>query len=350
MKSTSPILTLSAIALLNSIFYIYPKTALAEDEFDIQKAADKACAFMSGHQRLDPEILQIIEKATLGVDVGNYNQIAIDLDKQLLKQCPKAYITFQHRNIINNPLLQAINPFANPLGNSSAIPSLNSSSIANPLGNSSPTPLTSPNANPTVNPNTTSLANSSATPSANSNSLAISSFNSSDLSLNPSDVTSLNPSVTSSENFNTDSLENPSTIPSGKKHSATPSVTPNATQPDRAKNNSSSQIGDRQEIAKYDEAIRQNPKDVKLYLARGKARYDRQNYQEALADYTEAIRLEPKNPIGYSNRALVKNYLGDKQGTIADLQIAAKLFEANGDRDNHQKVLGLLQQIQANSN
>jgi tetratricopeptide (TPR) repeat protein len=298
MKSKRLIFSLSSIALLNTIYYFYPKTALAEAEIDIQKAADKACAFMSGRQRLDPEILQLLEKVTLGVDVGNYNQIAIDLDKQLLKQCPKAYITFQQRNIINNPLvknnlLQSINPLANPSGNSSTIPS------GNPIPNSLGNPSTIPSGNSSVNPS--------------ENPVAIPSLNPSDLSsLNSGDISALSPSTN---------------------------------QPDRTKVNSSSQTSNQQEMAKYDEAIRQNPKDVKFYLARGKARYDRKNYQEALADYTEAIRLEPKNPIGYANRGLAKNYLGDKQGTIADLQIAAKLFEANGDRDNHQKVLKLLQQI-----
>lgn len=307
MQSKHLIFLFSSIALLNTTYYFYPKTVLAEPEIDIQKAADKACAVMSGQQRLDPEIFQLLEKATLGVEVGNYNQIAIDLDKLLLKQCPKAYLTFQQRNIINNPLLknnlfQAINPLANLLGNPLAI--LSGNPLANPLGNSSATPSGNPNTTPSGNPSTAKTSE---------NPVAIP-------SLNPSDISSVNLSDISSGN-------------SG------------ATQPDRSKINSSSQTNNQQEIAKYDEAIRQNPNDAKVYLARGKDRYDRQNYQEALADYTEAIRLEPKNPLGYANRALVKNYLGDKQGTIADLQIAAKLFEANGDRDNHQKILNLLQQI-----
>jgi tetratricopeptide (TPR) repeat protein len=248
MKSTRLIFILRAIALLNIVYSCYPKTVLAE--IDIQQAADKACAVMSGQQRLDPEIFQLLEKASLGTQVGDYSKIAIDLDQQLLKQCPKAYLSFQQRNIINNPLLknnllQSINPLATP-------------------------------------------------------------------------------------------PENPSAILPGN---------PSATQSDRTVVISPFQANNQQEMAKYDEAIRLNPNDVGVYLARGKARYDRQNYQEALADYTEAIRLEPKNPLGYANRALAKNYLGDKQGTIADLQIAAKLFEANGDRDNYQRVLNLLKQI-----
>jgi hypothetical protein len=37
------------------------------------------------------------------------------------------------------------------------------------------------------------------------------------------------------------------------------------------------------------------------------------------------------------------------KAAIADYQIAAKLFQAQGDRDNYQKVIKLLQEIQGNS-
>jgi hypothetical protein len=68
-----------------------------------------------------------------------------------------------------------------------------------------------------------------------------------------------------------------------------------------------------------------------------------------ISDFSD-ILLDPNNPMGYANRGLAKHYLEDKQGAIAPWQIAANLFQANGDRDNYQRILELLQKIQAGSN
>jgi tetratricopeptide (TPR) repeat protein len=199
----------------------------------------ETCAVLSGKQKVDPRTFQYI--LMLDEDLTAPNPVAIALIKQVIQQCPQAYINFQQRRA-------ATNPFAN-----------------NPLLNHNPTTL----------------------------------------------------------------------------------VNPSESEPNNA---SSSQTNEQEEIAKYDEAIRLNPNDAKAYLARGTARYEHKYFQEAIADFNEAIRLQPNNPLAYANRGLAKEYLKDKEGAIADYQIAAKLFQAQSDRDNYQKVIKLLQEIQGNSN
>ncbi len=122
-------------------------------------------------------------------------------------------------------------------------------------------------------------------------------------------------------------------------------VNPNPTQLYNPES-SSSQEHNRVDTTNDDEAVRLHPNDIKVYIQRGNARYERKDYQGAIADYTEMIRLEPKNPRGYANRGLARENLGDKQGAIADFQVALKLFKAQGDRSSYQKVQAWLREIQ----
>jgi tetratricopeptide (TPR) repeat protein len=237
MKSTHLISQSSAIALLSTICCIYPKAVTAQ--IDIPQMSAETCAVLSGKQKPDSRTLQYL--LLLEEDFADPNPVAIALYKQVIQQCPQAYLDYQQGK-------RASNPFAN---------------------------------NPIVNTDSTPLSN-----------------------------------LTNTEPNNTNT----------------------------------SQTNEQQEMAKYDEAIRLNPNEAKAYLARGTAYYDRKYYQEAIADYTEAIRLEPNNPLGYANRALAEQFLGNKQEAIADYQIAAKLFKAQGDQDNYQRVLKFLQELQGNSN
>ncbi|OUL24007.1 hypothetical protein BV378_20480 [Nostoc sp. RF31YmG] len=121
-------------------------------------------------------------------------------------------------------------------------------------------------------------------------------------------------------------------------------VKPNSTQLYHPEPGSSNSSTSSIEMTKYDEAVRLHPNDIKVYIDRGNARYQRKDYQGAIADYTQIIRLEPKNPRGYANRGLARQNLGDKPGAIADWQVALKLFKAQGDQDSYQKVQAWLKE------
>jgi tetratricopeptide (TPR) repeat protein len=54
------------------------------------------------------------------------------------------------------------------------------------------------------------------------------------------------------------------------------------------------------------------------FYNKGKAKYDRQDYEAALADFTQAITLNPNDPDAYSYRGLIRDKLYDYEGALAD--------------------------------
>jgi hypothetical protein len=78
--------------------------ARAQTAVDISAAAGKACAVMSGQAKADPQTLQYL--LMLDEDMADANPVATALYRDVLQQCPKAYIAYEQR-------LRAQNPFAN---------------------------------------------------------------------------------------------------------------------------------------------------------------------------------------------------------------------------------------------
>jgi tetratricopeptide (TPR) repeat protein len=70
--------------------------------------------------------------------------------------------------------------------------------------------------------------------------------------------------------------------------------------------------------------------------------------QGALADYNQAILLNPKYSVAYYNRAILKNdKLNDRAGAIQDFRQAARLFREQGNNQNAQLAIKLLQRLGA---
>ncbi|BCL39596.1 tetratricopeptide repeat protein [Nostoc sp. MS1] len=221
MKITPLMIALSLLTGVSTVS-LYTKVAIAQ--INIQQVATKTCAVMSGQQKPDRQSYQYLLLLNDDEAFGSGNPVAFALTQAVLKQCPQAYLDFQHRQRASNPFV--------------------------------PGSL--------VNPNSTQLYH-----------------------------------------------------------------------PDSGLSNSSSSSSD---MTKYDQAVQLHPHDIKVYIERGNARYERKDYQGAVADYTQIIRLEPKNPRGYANRGLARQNLGDQQGAVADWQVALKLFKAQGDHSSYQTV------------
>jgi len=80
------------------------------------------------------------------------------------------------------------------------------------------------------------------------------------------------------------------------------------------------------EIAKLTEAIRLNPRDANLYFSRGRAYYDKGEYDKAILDYTDAIRLDHKLSDAYYHRARVLAVgKGENDKAISDFSEAIRL-------------------------
>jgi len=81
----------------------------------------------------------------------------------------------------------------------------------------------------------------------------------------------------------------------------------------------------REAIACYDEAVRVDPQDAKLYNNRGTAHRAEGQLDQALRDFDEAIRLNPWYPPAYNNRGLVFHSLGEEEKALKDFDMAIQL-------------------------
>ncbi|MDF5709919.1 MAG: tetratricopeptide repeat protein [Nostoc sp. S4] len=232
MKITHLIMGLSWIGGVSNVT-LY--TEVAQAQINIQQIATKTCAVMAGQQKPDQQSFRYLLLLDDDEAFGSGNPVALALSQAVLKQCPQAYINFQHRKRVSNPF--------------------------------APGSLVKPNQTQLYHPE------------------------------------------------------------SGSSNSPTSSV----------------------DMTTYDEAVQLHPNDIKVYIARGNARYERKDYQGAITDYTQIIRLEPKNPRGYANRGLARQNLGDQQGAIADWQMGLKLFKAQGDQSSYQKVQEWLREAKAST-
>ena len=81
----------------------------------------------------------------------------------------------------------------------------------------------------------------------------------------------------------------------------------------------------------YEESIRLNPKDAKVYINRGNAYCKMGDYNAAIRDYGKAIRLDPKGAEAYFNRGNANCGIGDYNAAIWDYGKAIALNSKDVD-------------------
>ncbi len=80
----------------------------------------------------------------------------------------------------------------------------------------------------------------------------------------------------------------------------------------------------------YSEAIKLNPKEVSLFINRGRAHQNKKNYDLAIADYNTAIELNPKEATAYFNRGDSHEKKGNAPQAMSDYQKVLEL-DANNE-------------------
>jgi serine protease Do len=80
------------------------------------------------------------------------------------------------------------------------------------------------------------------------------------------------------------------------------------------------------------------------FLSAGE-KYKKSDFRGAIADFDQALRIQPDYAAAYYNRGIARSALGDKQGAIADLKTAARLFQQQGRPADAQRILELIQQL-----
>jgi len=100
-------------------------------------------------------------------------------------------------------------------------------------------------------------------------------------------------------------------------------------------------------LADFDQIVSLVPNDPSAYYNRGVIRRDLGDPQGTLTDFDQVVRLVPQDPSAYYNRGVMRRDLGDRQGAIQDLQTSANIYQQQGNTNQYQKAMQVIQRIQA---
>ncbi len=84
-----------------------------------------------------------------------------------------------------------------------------------------------------------------------------------------------------------------------------------------------------------------------VYLLRGNAYGQIQDYRRAIEDYARALHLAPTNPDIYYQCGMAREAFGDRAGALNDLQQAANLWLTQGDAVQYDQALDKIKTLQA---
>jgi len=78
-------------------------------------------------------------------------------------------------------------------------------------------------------------------------------------------------------------------------------------------------------LAKLNQRIQANPKDIDAYFGRGALKLELADRKGAIADFTQVIQANPKDVDAYYSRGLARYRIKDYPGAVADIRQALKL-------------------------
>lgn len=105
----------------------------------------------------------------------------------------------------------------------------------------------------------------------------------------------------------------------------------------------------RQAIQEYSQAIKLNANYADAFLYRGLSHYMLEDDNKASEDLDRAITLNPQHAAAYLERGALRYQLGLEGLGIADLKKAAELFANQGDTNNQQLALNLIEEYRENA-
>ena len=95
----------------------------------------------------------------------------------------------------------------------------------------------------------------------------------------------------------------------------------------------------------YDMAISLDPKYARAYSNRGALKLYQDDLNSASIDLNSAIALDPSFADAYNNRGLILSKLGKRDAAIKDFQKAARLYEAQGDKESARQSLETIKKL-----
>ena len=96
----------------------------------------------------------------------------------------------------------------------------------------------------------------------------------------------------------------------------------------------------KEKLKYYDKALTANPDYADAYINRGLVKNEMGDYDGSIKDYDKAIELDPRCSLAYNNRGYTKHKKGDLEGALADYNKAILLNpKLNIALDNKAKLL-----------
>ncbi len=111
-----------------------------------------------------------------------------------------------------------------------------------------------------------------------------------------------------------------------------------------------SEMGDHQKaIQEYSQVIKLNANHADAFLYRGLSHYMLEDDNQASEDIDRAIKINPQYAAAYLERGALRYQLGLEGLGIADLRKAAELFSQQGDTNNQNLALELIEEYRENA-
>lgn len=254
--------------------FVSPQPAQAQATYqNIQQMGKKVCSFMGSRSKLDGRTLMIMTQI-LEQDLADPNPVSLALNRYVLQNCPKDYLTYQQRKRRNNPFAK------NPLIVQTGVPLISGNSTPLLSGNS--TPLLSGNSTPETAESYRIKGRKLL--AARNYQEAVGAYGR---------AIALDSSTASDYYYRAWSLYQVKKLESA--------------------------------LTDLDRAIQLNPNNANFYLGRGFVIAAMGNRETALTNYTQAIELNPNLAQAYQQRSLLRRELGDIQGAALDRATAVKL-------------------------
>jgi tetratricopeptide (TPR) repeat protein len=111
------------------------------------------------------------------------------------------------------------------------------------------------------------------------------------------------------------------------------------------------ELGDRTgAIADYNQALQLQPERTEIYLSRGLTKLALKDHAGALADAEQSLKLNNNLAAAYSLQGTVYRRLGKLSEAIASFKQAANIYLAEKDKQNCQRCIDSITEIQAEQN
>jgi tetratricopeptide (TPR) repeat protein len=100
-----------------------------------------------------------------------------------------------------------------------------------------------------------------------------------------------------------------------------------------------------QALAEFNKVIELEPNNELAYLGRATIYLGQKDWNSALDNFNQAIKFDPKLALAYFGRGVVRLQVEGRDSGVADLKIAAQLFQEQKDTEGYQQVTSILKEL-----